>query len=601
MSKIKKKDLEKDNVGLPANARMFTIGELAEDAKTEMLAEHKHQTYDRVTQQFEDSECIRITFKRPPCRILSVAWRLTGVYDTDAFRSIVTRLAPDVFFTQELPPKIASSILECLPRHKKIEDKVKGWDTDCQIFFSDWLLLEKSGTEMMPSGAKIFYVQLRDVTSAKGRFVAANIFCPSKREDFNKNDAVLKKISDDLPMIIYLTVDDDPKAFNSIKQMGLRDCFSSLGMPLRPTFPQRPVSEPVPDQVLDFLVHRHGTTGQVRPLIATVLENLQAAEGQPIALHMPINCCYELIGPQKKEEEKKPMIKQVIPEFEQPAVIRPIKQLQPTGPKVMEDRNKADPLAGAEYDNQKRLNINKSFNRTVSDDSDDGPSLKYPFGSFYDNVNVDSAMQFVSSLFKEKPKDWDSVQEKFDTIMSTRNKETETGSFAPQSRSCGSIDPLPTDVRHIHNSGPNGWNDPQKSFGKSQTFDMGSSSRGAHNLLVKGPVLGNFGSKKNNKGDLKVQDPASASILSDNSSHTLNSIGYIGTGLSTQSKQTKSSIPNNPITINSTNQGIIQPNPTNLGSKPTNIQPSDISGGLGISEGSHLGVHDLKKKDSGLG
>eukprot|EP00397_Hematodinium_sp_SG-2012_P037951 GEMP01041219.1.p1 GENE.GEMP01041219.1~~GEMP01041219.1.p1 ORF type:complete len:428 (+),score=97.94 GEMP01041219.1:138-1421(+) len=264
------------------------------------LVSHIQTVHSSEANVEELADHIRITFRRPPCRFTLLSWNCSQLKPTKSFGSILERLHPDILCVQRLDAKIAQTIDKALPSHSRTkEEMMKGWGTNCQIYWSQWFEMEKYGDEVLPSGASLFYVQLRDRTSATGRFIVASLFSPGT-VDFKKNQDCLTRICRGMPLLICFTVEDAHDAFASLKRSGLRDCFSSLGLPLRPTYPQRPAVNPDADQVLDYVCHLHGSSGQMRPMLALVLENITAEEGPPATMHMPISVCYELLPPPDK-------------------------------------------------------------------------------------------------------------------------------------------------------------------------------------------------------------------------------------------------------------------------------------------------------------
>lgn len=212
------------------------------------------------------------------------------------------QLDPDVLLLQELCPKIAECVQEALPGHACVADDFKGWTHEGNIYYRTTMLAEvEHGCEPIEQEEplrRLFWLRLTLAGDPEPRsqrsvlFATAHLTWQGHAREL-QTDTNLRKVQGRhaAAALERLQRADEPAFFGGdlnesfwptkiLRGAGWSDCFSPLGLPVRPTHPNRSSlahEECNADAALDWLFARGGRGEQggarprARPLLATVV------------------------------------------------------------------------------------------------------------------------------------------------------------------------------------------------------------------------------------------------------------------------------------------------------------------------------------------
>ena len=233
-------------------------------------------------------------------------WKTAGEPTAwDVRRPVLLRqlkqLDPDVLLVQELCPEIAECILEALPGHACVKnDDFKGWTHEGNIFFRKAMFAEAGhGCEPIEQEEplrRLFWVRLLSLAAPESVSQPHNVLFATAHLTWQghaaelQTDTNLRKVQgrQAAAALERLQKPSEPAFFGGdlnesfwptkiLRGAGFADCFSPLGLPVRPTHPNRSSlahEECNADAALDWLFAR-GARGEggarVRPLLAAVV------------------------------------------------------------------------------------------------------------------------------------------------------------------------------------------------------------------------------------------------------------------------------------------------------------------------------------------
>ena len=230
-------------------------------------------------------------------------WKTNGIptfWSTrrNVLRRQLEKLDPDVLMVQELCPKIQECILEALPGHKFIGSEkavgLKGFTHEGNIFYRGSLFQEvDSGCddiEQEEEYRRLFWIRLRPLVG-NGRnilFSTAHFTWQGCKKEIETNLNVRKIQAKNTVKVLNKLQQESEYCFfggdlnesfwpkRILEGASFSDCFSQLGLPCRPTHPNRPTlshEDQNADSVLDWLFARPAADASVRPLAATVVRD----------------------------------------------------------------------------------------------------------------------------------------------------------------------------------------------------------------------------------------------------------------------------------------------------------------------------------------
>lgn len=208
------------------------------------------------------------------------------------------QLDPDVLLVQELCPEISACVLEALPGHTFVKPgsgAPEGWKQEGQIFFrSSIFALVEAGAEHIEQEEplrRLFWARLRFRDKSIGSIPSTALFATAHftwqghpkecKTDLNlrkiqaRNTAnALNELRSRYPHELQFFGGDLNESFwpkRILESHGFVNCFKPLGLPCRPTHPNRSSlahEEENADSVLDWLFSRGRGA---KPLLATVV------------------------------------------------------------------------------------------------------------------------------------------------------------------------------------------------------------------------------------------------------------------------------------------------------------------------------------------
>ena len=268
-------------------------------------------------------------------------WKTNGIPTAWDIRAPIVRrqlakLRPYILLVQELAPKISLEISKALPQHAKVIENVKdepGWDNEGNIFYDkrrfDCIQTKAFDIGQKEKDRRLFVSVLRCRETSINIIVSTAHFtwqghkseCESsinvRKEQATRASDTLLKFSASLPYSSPILFGGDlnesfwPKRIFESK--GFKDCFETLGLPVRPTHPTRPSlahEERNADAALDWLFFWNpAETPQLRVLLSSVIKDMRGLssddsdEKRLLAVqpsdHMPVMSVFRLVSQKK--------------------------------------------------------------------------------------------------------------------------------------------------------------------------------------------------------------------------------------------------------------------------------------------------------------
>lgn len=203
----------------------------------------------------------------------------------EAFRAFIRLIAPDILCYQEARPETLKLTDESLPNHDRIRDEFGGWSYEGNIYWNTRMFQQIGfGTESIgvdDSLRRLFWARLH-VKGCKSTVLVSTAHytaqgSPQERsEGLNPRlkqarltlEALGRLVHDEEGVLFMGDMNDSVNAIRILREGGLVDSFSSLGMPLIPTHPVIPTSEGRLPQVIDWQFHK----GPLRVMNTSVVD-----------------------------------------------------------------------------------------------------------------------------------------------------------------------------------------------------------------------------------------------------------------------------------------------------------------------------------------
>lgn len=225
-----------------------------------------------------------------------------------AVRACLETVDPDIACFQELRPQTRDVLDATLSGHSRVEDPFDGWAREGNIFWRDdrFDLVEYGAADvgMLEADRRLFWARLQHRDCDRTTFVSTAHFtyAGNDREvetgHSPRVDQAERTVQalDDLvrpgePALFMGDLNDSVHPLRILREAGYTDCFSDLGVPVRPTFPAWPTKRDattVVERPLDWIF----ANDRADSLVATVPEFFHA-EVAP-SDHWPVLAMYEL-------------------------------------------------------------------------------------------------------------------------------------------------------------------------------------------------------------------------------------------------------------------------------------------------------------------
>lgn len=227
-------------------------------------------------------------------------------------RAFLDHADPDIAAFQELRPQTRDHLDEVLGGHARVTGELPGWSTEGNVYWreSSFRALDHGAIEVgiLEEDRRLFWVRLvpRDDNRSADRSVlvctAHFTYAGNDREvetgqsprvDQARQtvDALAALGNPGEPVLFMGDLNDAVHPTRILAAAGYTDCFSELGVPVRPTFPAWPTkddADAVVEMPLDWLVANEHATSRA----AMVPEFFH--DGVAPSDHWPVLAMYEL-------------------------------------------------------------------------------------------------------------------------------------------------------------------------------------------------------------------------------------------------------------------------------------------------------------------
>ena len=225
-----------------------------------------------------------------------------------AVEACLQTVDPDLLCIQELRESTRDRLDAVLPGHRRVDDDFYGWTREGTIYWNDGhFAYVDHGSEdvgILEEYRRLFWVRLELTDADRTILVSTAHFTyqgnehevdtgqSPRVEQANRTVSALQDLQHEGEPVLFMGDLNDPVHPRRIlADAGYTDCFSELGVPVRPTFPAWPTKDDA-DSIVEIPLDWIVANEHARSRCATVPEFFY--EGMAPSDHWPVLAIYEL-------------------------------------------------------------------------------------------------------------------------------------------------------------------------------------------------------------------------------------------------------------------------------------------------------------------